>query len=152
MSRVVQGFPTGERGSTRLGLIIAGVVIAVLAATGVPLVFGQAHDAQDAKAQSSLARLAGDVEQCRLGAESYRECDERTELTGSTAVSWGRGSGQAGLLAGRSAERSYTAYAVSANGSRLYVWNSQDSHVTKRDCGHSSVERMEREGCRGPGW
>ena len=152
MPREVQGFLSGERGSTRLGLTMAAVALVVLVAAAVPVVFGQAHNAQDTKARSTLALLVKDVEQCRLGADSYSECDERAELTGTTTVSWGRGSGQAGLLAGRSAERSFTAYAVSASGSRLYVWSSQDAQVTKHSCQDASVEHMERRGCRGPGW
>jgi type II secretory pathway pseudopilin PulG len=148
----VQGFPTGERGSTRLGLILAGVVLLALAAVAVPMVFGNVHNAQDTKARSALRQLASDVEACRLGAETYQDCDQRRELTGTPAVHWGRGPGQAGLVVADSGERSFTAYAVSASGSHLYVWAGDGSHATRRSCNHGSVARLEREGCRGPSW
>ena len=68
----VQGFLAEERGSTRLGLVIAAIVIALLAAAAVPLVFGQAHNAQDARAQSDVAELAARVQACRVDAEQLR--------------------------------------------------------------------------------
>lgn len=148
----MQGFLACERGSTRLAVAIAAAVVAVLAVTAVPMVFGQAQRAQDTRAQSMVSRLASQVQACRVTAESYGDCDERTELDQDRAVHWGQGRGEAGILADRSEPASFTAYAVSGNGSHLYVWTSRDAKVTKRVCRHGSVPRLERDGCDGPGW
>ena len=148
----MQGFLAEERGSTRLGLVIGAIVIAVLAAAAVPLVFGQASNAQDASAQSAVTELAARVQACRLDASSYGNCDDPRELRDLSAVRWGRRAGEAGVLPARSTEHSFTAYAVSGNGSRTYVWVGRDTTVSKHTCRHGSVRRLEREGCDGPGW
>jgi len=148
----VQGFLAEERGSTRLGLVIAMIVIALLAAAAVPLVFGQASSAQDTSAQSAVTELAARVQACRLDASSYGDCDDPRELRDLSAVRWGRRAGEAGVLAARSTEHSFTAYAVSGNGKRAYVWVGHDTTVAKHTCRHGSVRRLEREGCDGPAW
>ena len=148
----MQGFFACERGSTRLAVTIAAAVAAVLVAAAVPLVFGQAQRAQDSRAQTMVSRLASQVQACRVTAESYGECDERAELDQDRAVNWGQDRGEAGTLPVRSGQTSFTAYAVSGNGSHLYVLTSRDSHVSKHVCRHASVPRLERQGCDGPGW
>jgi type II secretory pathway pseudopilin PulG len=148
----VQGFLAEERASARLGLVIAAIVIALLAAAAVPLVFGQAHNAQDARAQSNVAELAARVQACRVDSSGYGACDERAELRDLSAVRWGRGPGEAGVLRDRSTEGSFTAYAVSGSGRQIYVWAARDAQVAKHTCRHGSVPRLEREGCDGPGW
>ena len=87
-----------------------------------------------------------------MNASSYRDCDERGELRTGRSVHWGRGAGKAGVLAARSQDQAFTAYAVSGSGTRLYVWASHDARVAKHVCRHGSVRRLEREGCGGPGW
>lgn len=148
----MQGFLDGERGSTRLALVIAAAVLAILAVVSVPLVMGIGGSAQDTRAKSVLRDLAGQVEACRVNASSYADCDEPRELHTGRSVHWGRGAGKAGVLADRSQTRAFTAYAVSRNGARMYVWTSYDTHVSRLTCPHGSVPRLEREDCDGPAW
>lgn len=148
----MQGFLQWERGSTRLAVSIGAAVLAVLALAAVPLVTSQAGNAGDARAKSLVSRLATQVEACRVTADSYRECDERSELDEDRSMPGGRGTGHAGILSSASDERAFTAYAVPTRGSHVYVWASRDSHVSRRVCAHRSVARLEREGCDGSGW
>ncbi len=142
----------GERGSARLGIGIAVVFLAILAALAVPMVFRQADRAHEAKAQTTLSKLAREVEACRAMTESYRDCDEPGELERDRSVHWGRGAGGAGVLASRSGEGTFVAYVVAGSGKRVFVWASKDHQVDRWTCRHGSVARLERDGCDGPSW
>ena len=144
----MQGFLSEERGSTRLALAIGATVIALLAAAAMPFVFGQARRAQDTSARSAVADLARQVRACRVGARGYGDCDERRELRDLSAVHWGRRPGQAGVLPDRSAEQSFTAYAVSGSGARIYVWINGADSVVKQTCPHGSVRPPGARGLR----
>ncbi len=123
----------------------------MLGAVAAPMVLSQGHNAQDARAQALVARLAGHIEACRVSASSYRDCDERSEV-GDDPVDWGDRAGQAGVIADRSEDQAFTAYAVSGSGTRLYVWASRDNHVVRSVCPHGSVARLKRDDCARSGW
>lgn len=148
----MQGFLQCQRGSTRLAVSIGAAVLAILALAAVPLVTSQASNAGDARAKSVVTRLATQVEACRVTVDSYRACDERSELDEDRSLHWGRGTGDAGILSGTSDERAFTAYAVPTRGNHIYVWTNRDHRVSRRVCAHRSVARLEREGCDGSGW
>lgn len=148
----MQGILVDERASTRVAVAMAGCVLALLAVAAVPMLVSQGRTAQDTRAQTIVKRLVDNVETCRVGAATYRDCDEEPEVVTDPSVHWGRSAGKAGLLPDRSTDTSYTAYAVSGNGSHVYVLTRHQQEVSRSVCGHGSVERLERDGCDEPGW
>ena len=102
-----------ERGFTLVELLVVMVVIAILAAIGIPAFLGQSAKGHDAAAKSNVKRLSGMIEECRVGdtGRDYTSCNTDAELGGAPGLDWGGAAGQVGVL-GATAEI-YVAWAVS---------------------------------------
>jgi type IV pilus assembly protein PilA len=102
----------GERGFTLIEVLVVIMVIGVLAAIALPIFLSQQEKGKDASAKTEARNLATVMESCRVGEDSYADCNTESELgSEGRAYSWGTGPGQVSVVS--AAERSFTIEAVS---------------------------------------
>jgi type IV pilus assembly protein PilA len=74
-------------------------VIGVLAAIALPIFLSQQEKGKDASAKTEARNLAIILETCRVGEDSYDDCDTEGELgREGRAYSWGTGPGQVSVV------------------------------------------------------
>jgi type IV pilus assembly protein PilA len=102
----------GERGFSLPEVLVAMVVIGVLAAIALPAFLSQQKKAQDAAAKTEARNLAIILQACRVGEDSYEDCDTEAELgREGRGHSWGTGPGQVSVVA--AGTKNFTIEAVS---------------------------------------
>jgi type IV pilus assembly protein PilA len=141
-----------EDGFTLVELLVVMLVIGLLAAIAIPAFFNQTSKAKDASAKSQVRELAEAVEQCRVEAPSYSQCDEASELKGVENLSFGTSEGQVGVMVD---SNGYTAYAISKaktnNLNHVYGWQKSGGTVT-RICLDLALQPLNGGGCSNSGW
>ena len=88
-----------EAGFTLLELLVVVMVIGVLAAIALPIFLSQQEKGNDASAKTEARNLSVILESCRVGEDSYDDCDTQTELgREGRSYSWGTGPGQVSVV------------------------------------------------------
>lgn len=100
-----------ECGFTLIEVLVVILVVGILAAIALPSLLGQTRKSHDASAKSDVSALAQTIEQCRTQQDSYRSCDEKSELEAGPTLKWGTAEGRAGIAS--ATKDGYYAYAVS---------------------------------------
>ncbi len=141
-----------EEGFTLVELLVVMLILGVLAAIAIPGFFDQTAKAKDANAKAQVRELVELVEQCRVGASSYSECDEKSELEGANGLTFGTAEGDVGVIVD---SNGYTAYAISKaktnNLNHVYAWQKSGATVS-RICVNLALQPLNGGGCSNSGW
>jgi type IV pilus assembly protein PilA len=141
-----------EDGFTVVELLVVMLIIGLLAAIAIPAFFNQTAKAKDASTKSQVRQLVEAVEQCRVEASSYSQCDGPSELEGVEGLSFGTGEGQVGVIVDSSG---YTAYGISKaktnSLNHVYGWQKSGSTVS-RICLNLALQPLTGGGCQNSGW
>jgi type IV pilus assembly protein PilA len=126
-----------ERGFTLIELLVAIMVIGVLAAIALPIFLSQQEKAKDASPKTEARNLAIILETCRVGEDSYDDCDTQGELgREGRAYSWGTGPGQVSVVSAD--RRTFSIEAVSDGQSggtnNIFTLTRETDGVLTRTC------------------
>jgi len=139
------------RGFTLIELLVVTFVLGVLAAVAIPSFLSQTAKAADAAAKTNAKRLSGMVEECRLEAKSYKNCDKDGDLNGTPGLDWGNKAGEVRVT--HAHDDGYTATAVShqKTGNKNHVFSivKDSDGTTRRVC---DVPGGTAGGCNSSTW
>jgi type IV pilus assembly protein PilA len=117
-----------EAGFTLLELLVVVLVLGVLAAIALPAFLSQQEKSKDASAKTEARNLSVILETCRVGEDSYEDCDTESELgREGRAYSWGTGPAQVSVVS--AATNAFSIEAVSRG----------------RTCGANNVFTLDRD-------
>ena len=137
-----------ERGFTLIELMVVIMVIGVLAAIALPIFLSQQEKAKDSSAKTDARNLSVVLESCRVGEDSYEDCDTEAELgREGRAYGWGTGPGQVSVVSADTRTFSIEAVSKGSTGgvNNVFTLDRDSSGGVTRTCSGTA-------GCRGGSW
>jgi type IV pilus assembly protein PilA len=126
-----------ERGFSLIELLVVILVIGVLAAISLPLFLSQQDKGKDSSAKSEARNLAIVLETCRVGEDSYDDCDTQAELgREGRPYTWGTGPGQVSVVSAGARDFSIESVSLAETGglSNVFTLTRESNGDMTRTC------------------